>query len=183
MMHFLTYSLLSALLIFSKPLMAKETITPSDANIGKNMKAKQYSDIYFSGQPDLNDLKELRRQGFSTIINLRTAGELNLKEQQQASKTEGLNYYHLPFSPDQTLDDAYIESVTKAVTSHRKEGKVLIHCGSGNRAGMWAGAHFFKDHKFNKSDAVKMSEALGIGNQGKEKLSHYLKSKQDRKSN
>ena len=56
MIHFLTYSLLSALLIFSKPSMAKETITPSDTNIGKNMKAKQYSDIYFSGQPDLNDL-------------------------------------------------------------------------------------------------------------------------------
>ena len=52
--------------------------------------------------------------------------------------------------------------MTTAVKKHRKKGKVLIHCASGNRVGVWLGGHFHKDHGFSKEESLALAKKLGL---------------------
>ncbi len=144
--------------------------------IGKNLKAKNFETIYFSGQPDNEDLLALKEQGFETIINLRKSSEYDEVSEAKLSKELGFHYKQIPFDgrTDQ-LTDEFISSVTKVVMDQRDKGKILIHCGSGNRVALWVGGHFAKDHKYSAKDAIEMAKKMGLTSAGLEKkLKVYL---------
>lgn len=143
-------------------------------DIATNLKAGQYQNIYFSGQPKLENFSELKENGFTTIINLRTKKEYAENEERAQVKSLGMNYYQIGIKKA-PLTDKFIDKVTAAVVKHRKKGKVLIHCSSGNRAGLWAGGHFYKDHGYSKEKSVKIGKELGITKEKIEKkLRKYL---------
>jgi protein tyrosine phosphatase (PTP) superfamily phosphohydrolase (DUF442 family) len=137
--------------------------------IGKNLKANRFSNLYLSAQPSLEDLRDLKKQGFSTVINLRGPKEYDEKAERNLLKTQGVNYYNIPFYKNSKLTDEYITSVTKKVMKHRKEGKLLVHCSSGNRVGIWLGGHFYKDHGLSKDESIKMAKDLGLTKEAAEK--------------
>lgn len=145
--------------------------------VGDKLVAHKYGDIYFSGQPSNQDVEKLKQQGFVHIINLRNSQEENYKELSEAQivKTNQIYYSHIPMDLNQPLSDQYIKKVVAGVMTHRKEGKTLIHCSSGQRAALWAGAHFFKDHKYSEAKVENMTEKMGLENTSlKEKLNEYL---------
>jgi uncharacterized protein (TIGR01244 family) len=153
------------------------TQVQQNVQISPNFKAQQYSDIYFSGQPPLADFTELKRQGFATVVNLRQSKEndYNAKDEKAAVEKSGLNYVHIPMSGDEPLTDEKIQTITQAVVKTRKEGKTLVHCSTGNRAGLWAGGHFYKDHGYSKEESMKVAEQLGLTNSKlKKNLQNYL---------
>lgn len=86
-------------------------------------------------QPDENDLAALARQGVTTIINLRRAGESNQpitpEAEGEKAKALGLRYVHLPVSVAD-LKPEQVKAFTQAVES--SEGPVYVHCGAGQRA-------------------------------------------------
>lgn len=143
--------------------------------IGDHLNARNYNSIYFSSQPTTKDLNKLANQGFKTIINLRHTDEYNELEEKETSKKLGLKYINIPFPKDLILKNSYIEKVTKAVMKNKKGGKLLIHCSSGNRAAIWAGGHFYKDHGLNKKESYKMALKLGLTkDKAKKKLNIYF---------
>jgi len=153
-------------------------ISCSSTETQTKLKTYEYSNIHFSAQPNNDQIKTLKDQGFSTIINLRDPKEHNEALEKETSKDVGLNYYNIPFYKNSKLDDQYISKVTKAVMKHRKEGKILIHCSSGNRAALWVGGHFHKDHKFSKEKSVELAKSLGLTKKGAlTKLEKYLEKK------
>jgi protein tyrosine phosphatase (PTP) superfamily phosphohydrolase (DUF442 family) len=152
----------------------------SNVNVTKSLKGHKYGNIYFSGQPGGKAIKELREEGFAAVINMRQKNEGKYQEfwEQGAVGGQDIAYYNLPYSMKEKLSDEYLDSVTEVVKKHRKEGKILIHCGSGNRAALWAGAHFQKDHGFSKEEAMDIAQKLGITSPRVEtKLVEYLERK------
>lgn len=137
--------------------------------IGKNLNSYRYDNLYFSGQPSHADLKKLKDQGFKTVINLRGPKEYDERAEKKIVKRDGLNYYNVPFYKNSKLTNEYISSVTSKVMKHRRDGKILVHCSSGNRVGIWLGGHFYKDHGLSKKESIKMANDLGLTKKGAEK--------------
>jgi uncharacterized protein (TIGR01244 family) len=86
-------------------------------------------------QPNDDDLAQLAKQGVTTIINLRRAGESNQpitpEAEGEKAKALGLRYVHLPVSvADLRLEQ--VKAFTQAVES--SAGPVYVHCGAGQRA-------------------------------------------------
>ena len=133
-------------------------------NLLPDFNAARYNDIYFSGQPPLDQLDGLKELGFANIINLRqpmeSGYEANVEEANAINA--GLNYTHIPLKGNQPLTDEKIAEITAAVVKNRQLGKTLVHCSSGNRAALWLGGHFYKDHGVSKEDAYKIATQAGL---------------------
>ena len=156
----------------------KQSLTEQNITIGQNLKANRYSNIYFSSQPSTEDIKTLKEQGFTHIVNLRPSSEYDEASERKTTKEVEMIYSQVPFKKSNSLTDPFISKVTKAVVKHRKKGKTLVHCGSGNRAALWVGGHFHKDHKYDKEASIEMAQKMGMTSEKMlEKLKVYLKNK------
>ena len=104
-------------------------------------------------------MAELKRRGFVSVINFRTAEErgATVDAGKAAAEAAGLTYFHLPFrTPTAQVTEAFLETV-----SDPNNQPVYIHCGSANRVGaMW----FIKRVKQDGWDSARaMAEAEAIG--------------------
>ncbi len=170
MMRYLTLFCSLFLLVSCSHLNKKEMV------VGDNLKAHSFKDIYFTGQPSMEDLKKLKDQGFTHIVNLRRSTEYDELEERRAAKKLGMIYSHRPFPLDMNIDDAYVDGVTETIVKNRKLGKTLVHCSSGNRVAIWVGAHFKKDHGQSPAEAFSTAEESGLDKEGAKKaLRKYLK--------
>jgi uncharacterized protein (TIGR01244 family) len=88
------------------------------------------------GQPTLAQLSELKAQGITTVINLRTAGEngFDAPAEEAEVKKLGMKYVHIPVSNQAGPKDEQADEFLK-VTDDAKNRPVFIHCGSANRVG------------------------------------------------
>lgn len=153
--------------------------TQPNIKITENLSGSQYGDIYFSAQPTEADFLKLKNNGFVAVINLREKKEQDYLEswEKDLVNQQGIAYYNIPFSMKSDMNNDYIDSVTTKVKKHMKDGKVLIHCSSGNRVGIWVGAHFMKDHGYSKDEAMKVAKDAGLNQPNAEKkLQLYLDS-------
>lgn len=171
------FFLIPALFIMScTSLQKKENV--STEFIGKDLEAKKYSNIYFSAQPTNMDFQALKQQGFQAVINLREPSEYDESEEKKLVKSSGMTYKNIPFSSSSVLNDEFIDEVTRVVSTQRKKGKVLVHCSSGNRVGIWAGGHFYKDHSYSKVKSLRMAKKLGAEKaESLKKVSKYVEKK------
>ena len=90
-------------------------------------------ELVTGSQPSRADLEKLKAAGVTTVINLRGTGEDAGFDEAAAAKALGLLYVAIPIAggAEVTADNA-----AKLDAAMRKaDGKVLIHCASGNRAG------------------------------------------------
>jgi uncharacterized protein (TIGR01244 family) len=77
---------------------------------------------------------EVKKLGYSAIVNLRQASEAgaNIEAATAAAKAAGIKYVHLPFntaSPDPAVVQGFLEAVTNPANQ-----PVFVHCASANRA-------------------------------------------------
>lgn len=106
----------------------------------------------------------LRKDGFTSVINLRLASEqgADIDASRAAAQTAGLKYIHLPFDvagPDPKLVDNFLAAV--ADTSNQP---VYIHCGSANRVGaVWMIKRALQDG-WDVTKAQQEAEAIGLTN-------------------
>jgi uncharacterized protein (TIGR01244 family) len=91
--------------------------------------------VTVGGQPTVDDLRELRAQGFVAVVNLRTDGEagqpLSPESEGFAAHEVGLAYQHLPVAIPQ-LDADHVRRLRDAIQA--ASGPVYVHCGAGQRA-------------------------------------------------
>ena len=87
------------------------------------------------GQPDVDDLRRLRAQGYAAVVNLRLDGEANQAlppaAEAFAAKEAGLAYTHVPVAIGE-LDPDHVRKLRAAIAA--AEGPVYVHCGAGQRA-------------------------------------------------
>jgi len=85
-------------------------------------------------QPRQSDLEELKKDGVTTVVNLRVAGEetpLTPAEERALAEKLGLQYYHLPISLDK-LNATQVKKLREILANSK--GQVFVHCGLGQRA-------------------------------------------------
>jgi protein tyrosine phosphatase (PTP) superfamily phosphohydrolase (DUF442 family) len=162
-------------ILFSLISCSQVPINNNDYIIGTTLETYRYGNLLFSRQPTINELKDIKKDNVKTVINLRKKSEYNEKEERDFLVNSGIKYINIPFDK---LTDVYIDEVTRAVVENRKNGKVLIHCSSGNRVGIWLGGHFYKDHNYTKENALKKAKELGLTKaKAVEKVKAYLNTK------
>jgi uncharacterized protein (TIGR01244 family) len=88
--------------------------------------------ITSAGQPDEAALKVFAEQGYTTVIDLRTAGEDRGIDEPSVVEGLGMEYVLLPIGRD-AIDFESAEMLDKLIKD--ADGPVLVHCGSGNRVG------------------------------------------------
>jgi uncharacterized protein (TIGR01244 family) len=89
--------------------------------------------ITTSGQPDENSLNALADSGYAAVIDLRTDGEDRGLEEQVVVEGLGMDYVHLPIAGRGAINFENAERLDEILSQYDKP--VLVHCGSGNRAG------------------------------------------------
>lgn len=85
-----------------------------------------------AGQPTLEALRQLKTQGFRTVINIRTEAE-GPKGEEEIVKGLGLRYVSIPVTPE-TLSLGDVRAVAKLLDDP-EAAPVLFHCASSNRVG------------------------------------------------
>jgi len=111
-----------------------------------------------AGQPTPDALRALKQQGFRTVINLRTATEPGVKEEEALVKAEGLRYVSVPIAAT-SLSQQQVDEVAKALDDPAA-GPILLHCGSANRVGgVWAAIQA----KQGKSYEEALAEGKRVG--------------------
>jgi uncharacterized protein (TIGR01244 family) len=104
--------------------------------------AKVGDDLFISGQPTERGLRELRAQGVTTVVNLRTPEEMKSRvpfDEAALVKELGMKYVYLPMRG--TAEYPYAPEALKSFAAALSEanGKVLLHCTIAWRAShLWA---------------------------------------------
>lgn len=124
--------------------------------------------VYFLGQPSQADLSNYAKLGVKTVINLRTAAEMEKVgfDEAAAAKAAGMNYVNVPF---QTIPTDGELAKIYAELDKSGEGKILLHCGSSNRVGgVWA-AYRATQKGVAPEEAMNEGKAAGLKNPALEK--------------
>lgn len=162
----------SLLLLLLCALLAACASTPRTASAPtpKPMPSAQpgalsFERIVVSAQPTADDLRQWSERGVSTVLNLRTPEEMADRSRvpfdEAALAAElGLDYRAHPidgkahpFSP--AAVDAFAEALA------RSEGKLLVHCATGVRAGWLYAAYAVKHQGVSPEDALRSLAPLG----------------------
>ena len=85
-----------------------------------------------AGQPDEAALGIFADQGYTTVIDLRTAGEDRGIDEAAVVESLGMDYITLPIGRN---DINFDKARSLDILIAEADGPVLVHCGSGNRVG------------------------------------------------
>jgi uncharacterized protein (TIGR01244 family) len=145
--------------------------------------ARVGDDVFIGGQPTERALREMKAQGVTTVVNLRTPEEMKsaVKFDEPALIQQlGMKYVYIPmrgnaefpYSPD---------AVTKFADAVRNaNGKVLLHCTIAWRAShLWA-AYLIQERGIPVDDALANARAINLmdthrmGQNGKQPVEEFL---------
>jgi uncharacterized protein (TIGR01244 family) len=132
-------------------------MTPDELRAGTMIPA----DVKFvsSGQPDEAVLQLIADAGFAAVVDFRSPAEDRGLDEQKAVERLGMVYATLPVSgpSDVTFDNAAALDQILA----ENEGRVLLHCSSGNRA---AALYALREKLLGASndDALAVGKVAGL---------------------
>lgn len=121
-------------------------------------------DIFIAGQPTERALRELRAQGVTTVVNLRSPEEMARVGFDEAAlvRSLGMTYVHLPMRGTTELPYAPAAVEAFAAAMQAAEGKVLLHCTIAWRAShLWA-AYLIEQRKVPVATALEHARAINL---------------------
>lgn len=129
------------------------------------LKTVERDRILIAGQPGALDLEQLRQQGVVGVFNLRTDAEMADRAQvayDEAALAQELGYDYVQ-EPVGGADHPFRPEVLAAFKAQldRSDGKVLLHCASGGRAGLLYAAYAVKYLGQEPDEAMRGLEPLG----------------------
>jgi uncharacterized protein (TIGR01244 family) len=139
------------------------------------------SEIVIGDQPSEGDLAELKKQGFSGVVNLRNDGEpdqpMNSSQEGEKARALGLDYLHYGVG-SAPLSEQGVNAVCDFIEQHgRGASKVLVHCRRGPRAAALVLLQQAKANNWSASDVISKGKAMGLEVEGGLKMlvENYLK--------
>ena len=143
--------------------------------------ARVGDDMYIGGQPTEKALRELKAQGVTTVINLRSPEEMYRIPFDEARLVNelGMKYVYIPmrgtaefpYSPDG------LKKFTDAMAA--ADGKVLLHCTIAWRASHMWGAYLIQqgvpaDQALTHVRAINLMDNMRMGNNNKQPIEEFL---------
>ncbi|WP_346854851.1 sulfur transferase domain-containing protein [uncultured Draconibacterium sp.] len=119
--------------------------------------------LFFSGQPSLETLEWLEKQGVDLVINLRSDAEnedftaASFNENEQVLKL-GMKYISIPIDGYNSYTTENVAKFAKALDSKHK--KALIHCASCGRVSYFMMAYLVDYKNYKLADAVEFGTQL-----------------------
>lgn len=114
-------------------------------------------------QPKPEDLGELARRGFKSIVNLRVAGEssetMSPREEGEQARQAGLAYSHIP-APGDNMEPKLVDRFRDEVSA--LPGPVFVHCASGKRSGAFTMMHVGIDNGMSGEEVIKEARNMGL---------------------
>lgn len=157
--------LTSILLLFALvQLPAKETLP------GATHVTRVDATLMCGGATTPEAFPELRKRGFTSIINLRRESEsgADIPGAENAARAAGLRFVHVPVdgaNPTAAAADAFIAAVTDPANH-----PMYVHCGTANRvAAMWLIKRVVVDG-WDVQRATEEAEAIGLTHRGLRKF-------------
>ena len=97
------------------------------------------------GQPELEQLGQLKAEGVKAIINLRQPGEHPAAEEEAKARQLGLRYFNIAVVPSDPKEEQVTEFLK--ITDNPENRPAFIHCTSANRVGgFWMIRRVLRDH-------------------------------------
>ena len=125
-------------------------------------------DLFIGGQPTERALRELRAQGVTTIVNLRTPEEMTRNvpyDEAALARSLGMTYVHIPMRGNAEYPYAPegLAAFTRAMQG--SSGKVLLHCTIAWRAShLWA-AYLIQERHLPAATALQHTRAVNLMDQ------------------
>ena len=145
--------------------------------------ARVGEDMFVTGQPTERALRELKAQGVTTVVNLRTPEEMTRNvpfDEPALVKELGMRYVFLPVrgTEQYPYSPATLAQFAEAVRT--ANGKVLLHCTVAWRAShLWA-AYLIKDRRIPIESALTNARAINLmddhrmGANGRQPVEEFL---------
>jgi uncharacterized protein (TIGR01244 family) len=160
------YSFLALALVLTSSVFAE---TPKMLDIkGFRGGIASVGELYIAGQPMSESvLNNLKSEGVTTVINLRTAQEMNNRKSTPIDEAGvvnklGMKYVHIPSGGEKNpFSPATLDAFATALD--QSEGKVLLHCNSARRAThIWV-AYLVKYKNMPLKEALSYGRAVNFG--------------------
>lgn len=150
--------------MFGLLLVLAPSITSAESNsaVQYSMKnsAMPVDDLITGGQPTVDDLKKMAKEGVTLVINLRTDGEFDGFNEKKLVNELGMRYLHIPVNGAKGVDKTNAERLHRALNS--ANGKTLLHCASSNRVGGLLAARAYLFQNFSAADAFSLGKKGGM---------------------
>jgi uncharacterized protein (TIGR01244 family) len=126
--------------------------------------ARVGDDVFIGGQPTERALRELRAQGVTTVVNLRSPPEMARVSFDEAALVRelGMEYVYLPMrgTPELPYSPAAVKSFAEAMSNAK--GKVLLHCTIAWRAShLWA-AYLIQYRNVPVATALQQTRTINL---------------------
>jgi uncharacterized protein (TIGR01244 family) len=122
-------------------------------------------DVFISGQPTEQGLRDLHSQGVTTVVNLRTPEEMSKRvpfDEAALVKNLGMRYLYLPMRG--TAEFPYSPEAVKSFAAAMADakGKVLLHCTIAWRAShLWA-AYLIQYRDVSAAKAIAQARMINL---------------------
>ena len=144
--------------------------------------ARVGEDVIVAGQPTERALRELKAQGVTTVVNLRTPEEMSTRvdfDEARLVAELGMRYVYLPVrgTPEYPYSPETLAKFADAVA--HASGKVLLHCTIAWRAShLWA-AYLIKrgvpvDSALANARAINLMDDHRMGENGRQPVEDFL---------
>ena len=137
--------------------------------------AQVESTIACGGTTTPDAIREIKRMGFKTVVNLRLASEPGalVDEEGAIVRSLGMTYVHLPFNI-QTPDPKLVENFIAAVAGSANT-PAYVHCAAGGRAAALWMIKRVKADGWTQAAALDEANALGLNDRLRPFALNYLK--------
>lgn len=150
------YLLAAMLLGLASMALAGAPIAVAD-EAGLFNRQEPRENLTVSGQPTLEQLQQLKAEGYTTVINLRREGEFDGYDEPAEVARMGMNYVSIPLANIGSITPADAQALHDALAE--TTGPVLVHCGSGRRVSGLLGIEAYLLHGSSEQQAVELAVA------------------------
>jgi uncharacterized protein (TIGR01244 family) len=117
-------------------------------------------ELSIAGQITIQQLPQISRDGFKSILNLRSPDELSFLTNEQAyCKSLGLVYVNIPVLAT-TIEQAVNVELTEKLQAMPKP--ILVHCDTGERSAAVAFVHIAIRQGMSISEALRQAKQIGL---------------------
>jgi len=117
--------------------------------------------LMVGGQPTIEQLAALKDMGYTTVVNLRLAGEFDDFDEAAEVARLGMNYVHIPVRNVAAITRADAQALHEAIAS--APGPALLHCTVGWRAGSLLAIESYLLHDASLQEALDLAAAAHMG--------------------
>jgi protein tyrosine phosphatase (PTP) superfamily phosphohydrolase (DUF442 family) len=126
----------------------------------------RYQNFYLGGQPTIEELRWLKLQGVTKIINLRSEEENKVYSdyaynEKSIAEELGFEYINIPVDGTKDYTAEKLEEISNQLSTN---DKLLLHCNTAGRVTNFFMAYLIKSRGFTINKAVELGKKLKYSN-------------------